>query len=463
MSRTTVVEPGTATGNRWSVVIAVGLIVFMATLDTSVVTVALPRMQADLGVGTELGQWMLLGYLLPLIALTLPAGRWVDRVGPRAAQVGSVAGFAVASLAVGLSRVPAVLLLARAVQGAFAGVLFALLTVVVSAAVRPEFRGRAMAVATTVGPLGSVSGPVIGGLITDGPGWPWIFWLNVPIAAVILLVVLIRMPAGGRLLPPGRGTGADIGLLGSATAIGLAALTLSTRQPGWFAAVALAIVPVLIWCRTVSGRQVLAAIVGVRLRAALAALCGSSLATAGLMFLLPYFLQRDLGLSPSATGIALLAFPVGTVLSGPIGGVLADRIGAGRLAVAGAVVLLAGLLILLPIDAAWRPVDLAWRLLVAGIGMGIFYGPNLAVVMAEAPVGSLGVVGAVTSLVRQLGFAVGPASVTVAWAAGGSGPVGIRAGLGVIALAGVAVVLVLLPVLGNHPADAPAHRPMKTN
>src|SRR4051794_1669723 len=108
---------------RWWPVIGSGLVVFMATLDTSIVAVALPALERDFGVRTAAAEWIVLGYLLPLIALTLPAGRWLDRAGPRSALLLAVTGFTLSSLAAGLAPALGWLVGARVAQGGFAAIL----------------------------------------------------------------------------------------------------------------------------------------------------------------------------------------------------------------------------------------------------------------------------------------------------------------------------------------------------
>jgi MFS family permease len=137
--------------NRWWLVAAAGLVVFMAVLDMTAVNVALPTIERELGTRTSVTQWVVLGYLLPLIALTLPAGRWLDGVGKRAALLFSVAGFAASSVAVGLAVDIGWLIGARIVQGAFGAILLALAAVLATIAVHPQARGRALGVVTTVG------------------------------------------------------------------------------------------------------------------------------------------------------------------------------------------------------------------------------------------------------------------------------------------------------------------------
>src|SRR5699024_4371393 len=136
---------------QWSLVIAAGLAVFMAQLDTLVVGVALPTIAEQFNIRPNIAQWTVLGYLLPFIALTLPSGRWLGRVGTRPALTFSIIGFAVASAVTGLAPGIDVLIAARAVQGSFAAVLLALMPALASSAARPAALGRAQGIVTTLG------------------------------------------------------------------------------------------------------------------------------------------------------------------------------------------------------------------------------------------------------------------------------------------------------------------------
>jgi len=181
--------------NQWWLVVAAGPAVFMASVDLSIVTAALPVIEHDLGLSTSTAEWVVLAYLLPLAGLALPSARWLDTVGRRPALAFSLTGFALASLAAGLATNLGWLIGARLAQGAFGALLFALVPALATTAVQPEARGRAMGLITTLGPLGLISGPVLGGLLVEGPGWPWIFFVNLPVSLVVLL-------AGLRLLAP---------------------------------------------------------------------------------------------------------------------------------------------------------------------------------------------------------------------------------------------------------------------
>lgn len=429
----------------WTLVATAGVAVFMAQLDTTAVNVALPAIQHDLGTGTGTTEWVVLGYALPLIALALPAGRLLDRAGRRAALTVAVAGFAAASTLAGLAGDIGWLVAARVVQGGFGALLFALVPVLATTAVRPAARGRAMGVVMTLGPLGGVSGPALGGIVIETLGRSWIFYLNVPVSAVIIAAGYARLPAGRPLPVPGRDWIAESVTLGGAAAVVMVAFSLTAGHgPAWFALAPAAVPFVLAWRRTAGSG---AARELVRLPAAAGphlALLAEMGAVMAAQFLVPFHL-RAAGVRPAEIGVTMLAFPAAVMVAGPAGGVLADRWGPRRPAVIGTVVLTAGLALTVPLDPGWGPAALAWRLAVAGLGAGLFAGPNQAQVMAAAPRRLLGTAGGSTSLARQLGVALGPALATTAWGSSGYDPAGMRLAFGLataLALASVAALTV---------------------
>lgn len=430
--------------NRWLPVVGAGLAVFMAGLDMGVVNVALPAIEADLGSDVTVVQWVMLGYLLPLVGLALSSGRWVDLVGKRAAFVFGAAGFALASAAAGAAPTLAWLIGARVLQGAFAAVLFALTPVLPTLMVRPEARGRAMAVITTVGPLGLITGPALGGVLVSTVGWEWIFYLNVPVAVSAIGLVLAAMPGDGPLRPPNRTLVAEAGLLAAAGMFLLLGLSLTANDGlGWLALVLLALPPVLLWRRMPSSRPAATLVRTPGLTGPLLALLATMIPVGLLQFEAPFYLQQVLHASPGVTGATLLAFAVATALAGPVGGFLADRWSARHTALAGAVIVTAGVALITPLGADWTPIDLAWRLALVGIGSGLFNGPNLTAAMAATPKDLMATTGASTSLARQLGFALGPALATTIWALSSSPPIGMRMAVGLAVAAGLLGVLAL--------------------
>ncbi|WP_028923046.1 MFS transporter [Pseudonocardia acaciae] len=433
-----------ARGNRWWPVVGAGMAVFMAGVDTSAVAVALPAITEDLGSAVALGQWVVLGYLLPLIGLALPVGRWVDRVGRRAAFTFGAGGFAVASALVGVAPGLGWLVAARVAQGAFGAMLFSLTPVLPAVMVRPEARGRAMAVVTTVGPLGLIAGPAVGGALVGTLDWPWIFYLNVPVAAVAIAMVRVGMPDDGPLRAPRRAWLVEAGLLGSASASVLLGLSLAAADGlGWLAVVGVAALPLAAWTRLPSAGPVVALVRAPGLAGPLLALLAAMLPIGLVQFVAPFYLQGVLGEPVAVVGLTLLAFAVATAAAGPIGGVLADRWGARRTALAGAVLAALGVGLLAPLDAEWAPGDVAWRLAVLGAGAGLFNGPNLAAAMAATPPRLLATAASATSMARQLGIALGPAVATVSWALSGYTPTGMRTAVGIAC----ATALLAVPAL----------------
>ncbi|GLZ13650.1 MFS transporter [Actinomadura sp. NBRC 104425] len=446
--------------DRWPLVAAMGLVVFMATLDTSAVAVALPAMERDFGVRTAATQWVVLGYLLPLVAVTLPAGRWLDRVGARPALVALVGGFTLAGLAAGAAPGLAWLVAARVVQGAFAGTLFALIPLITTRAVRSGRVARATSLVMTLGPLGAVSGPALGGLIVQAWGWPGIFYVNGPLGVLVVAVALAQLAPAGPLRPPTRDLLAECAVLAVATGSLLLGFSLAAgRGPGWLALSLAAAPPLLLWTRMDASRPARALVRTPGVTGPLLLVLLNAVAVALVEFLAPFYLQRELGLSAAAAGTAILAFPAGMMLAGPLGGLLADRWSASRTVGLGVLVGGLGAALMIPLDPAWSPADLSWRLAVTGAGTGLSTGPNFAMLMLNAPGEAHGTAGAAQSLARQLGFSLGPALATTAWALSGYALSGMRGGMALAAAASVVALLVHWRTgRSSSPAAAPADR-----
>ncbi|MGP4028693.1 MFS transporter [Actinomadura sp. 3N407] len=443
--------------DRWWLVAATGLAVFIAQLDVTIVNVALPTIEHEFGTGTSLTEWVVLGYVLPLIALSLPSGRWLDRVGRRQALVFAVTGFAVAGVAAGLAPGIGWLLAARVVQGAFGAALFALVPVLTTIAVRPQMRGRAMAVVMTLGPLGGVAGPGLGGLIIESLGWPWIFYLNVPVSALVIVIARSQLRPGRRLRVPDRSWTAETGLLGAAAVAVMLALSLGAGGgPAWLLLAPLAVPFVLAWWRLPAGRPVRELIAVPGMRGPHLALLTEMTAIMTVQFLIPFHLLQG-GTSPSTTGMTMLALPIGIMVAGLAGGVLSDRWGAKRTAAGGLVVLSLSLASfeLLGFDAGWGPAELAVPLTLVGVGAGLFAGPNQTMAMGLSPHHLLATTGASTSLVRQLGVALGPALATVTWSMTDYRFEGMRLAIG---MAFCMAVLSLAALLIRSPSDREDHK-----
>ena len=421
-------EPDTR--NHWLVVVAAGLAVFMATVDASIVNLALPAIGRDFAASPGQTEWTVLGYLLPMTALILPAGRWLDSVGRRPAMVLAVGGFAVASAAGAASPALSALTAARMAQGAFGAMIAAQVPALVTQAVQPGARGRALGIIGALGPLGAASGPAVGGILVETMGWRSVFLVNVPVSLIVTALMRRHLaPAAERLRGPGRSQLTNAVLLAGACGALLAGLTLATSHGIAWLALVLPAVPLLAaWFRRPDGRAV-RAIAAPGLRASLSALAMLAMAGSGVQYLMPFFMIRFLHASAVHTGLAVLAYPLAMGLTAPVGGLLADRWSARRTALTGAWMVAVADLLLCQTSVSVRPVDLSWRLTLVGLGMGLFSGPNQTTIMNLAPRHALATAGAATALTRSLGFALGPALCTLIWAASGYSATGLKMAL----------------------------------
>ena len=407
----------TETRNRWWLVIAAGLAVFMVALDSSIVNVALPSIGQSFHAPATVSEWAIIGYLLPAVALVLPAGRWLDRSGHRPAFVLAVSGFAFSSALAGAAPAIGWLIAARVLQGGFGALLAAIFPALVAGAVNPAVRARAMSLVATLGPLGAVAGPALGGFLTGTVGWPAIFYVNVPVSLLVIAIGWRTIEAGGGLRLPDRGWLFESLLLATATTFLLGALTQApARGLVWLLAAIVALPLMVFWSWLPASRPVAELVRSSGLGAPLAALLLNVTGIAGAAYIAPFFLEQRLHASSAVTGLAVLAFPLGMALTSSLGGYLADRWQARGMTVIGTLVIALGLVLLAPLSNAWQPLDLSWRLAVVGVGIGLFAGPNMAVAMQQAPAHLLGTAGAATSLARSLAFALGPALATVPWA-----------------------------------------------
>lgn len=420
---------------QWWTVIAVGVAVFVAGLDMSITNVALPTLAREFDVGASGVTWVVLAYNLPLVALLLPLGRWVDVLDKRGAFLVAVLGFAVASALCGLAPSLPWLIGARLLQGAFGALIGVLIPVLAFGAVDEEQRGRAMGIVGTLGPLGSVSGPAVGGLLLASFGWRSIFFAVVPACLLAALIGWRAISPGreGAFALPRRAWVAEATLLFAATAALFLALgqtpAAGSVGPVSLALFGIAILGVIIWRRLPAAEPVVTLVSTRDFGAAAGGFVLLTTVGGALYYLPPFFLQDVLRLPPQEIGLTLLAWPLAMSAAGPLGGYLADKWGTRPASLLGAVWIVGSLALLSPLSAEWSSVDVAWRLALIGVGAGLFTGPIQAALMSAAPAHLIGTAGAISGLARSLGFALGPALASAVWVYAGSGVGGMRASI----------------------------------
>ncbi|MPZ81579.1 MAG: DHA2 family efflux MFS transporter permease subunit [Actinophytocola sp.] len=432
-----------------AVLAAVGIPMFMVTLDNLVVTTALPVIKTNLGASLTDLQWFVNAYTLSFAALLLTAAALGDRLGRRRMFLFGISLFTVASAACALATEPWMLTAARAVQGAAGAAVMPLSLTLLAAGVPERLRNAAVGIWGGISGLGVAVGPVVGGAVTDGLDWTWIFWLNVPVGLVavpVAALVLRESRGGARRLDP-------LGLVLSSGGV-LAAVwgVVHGSDHGWTSR------PVL--TALIGGGVLLAAFLAWERRAAAPMLPlrlfrsrGFSVVNAvaftfsagvfGSVFLLAQFFQVVQGLSPLEAGVRTLPWTMAPMVVAPLAGLLVGRVGARVLIATGQLLLAAGLgWISVASTVAVAYPALVVPLALAGIGMGLTFAPMSTTTLASVPVDSHGVASGTNNTLRELGVAVGVAVLASVFAArGGYGsPASFVAGLGPALWVGAAVV-----------------------
>ncbi|MBU3066897.1 DHA2 family efflux MFS transporter permease subunit [Nocardia sp. NEAU-G5] len=443
-----------------AVLVAVGVPMFMVTLDNLVVTNALPVIKHALGASLTDLQWFVNAYTLSFASLLLTASALGDRLGRRRMFMGGIALFTAASAACALATEPWMLIAARAVQGFGAAAVMPLSLTLLSAAVPENKRSVAIGIWGGISGLGIAVGPVVGGAVVDGLSWQWIFWLNVPIGIAVLPVVarvIGESRSGSRRLDP-------VGLVLAASGV-LAVVwgVVHGSGDGWTSARVLVAL--------VTGGVLLAVMIGWELRTtdpmlplrlfrsrAFAVTNVTSFTFAigvfGAIFLLAQYFQVVQHLSPLQSGIRTLPWTMVPMVVAPVAGLVVDRVGARTLLVGGYALLAAALGWMAAITTVGSGfVAFVGPFVLAGIGMGLTFAPGATVVMASAAPEDRAMASGTNNTVREVGVAMGVAVLSSVFASRGSylSPQGYVDGLvpavwlGAVVVAIGVVVALLLP------------------
>ncbi|MEV4758692.1 DHA2 family efflux MFS transporter permease subunit [Micromonospora sp. NPDC049559] len=446
-----------------AVLAAVGVPMFMVTLDNLVVTTALPVIKTELGASLTDLQWFVNAYTLPFAALLLTAAALGDRIGRRRLFLAGIALFTLASAACALATEPWMLTAARGVQGAAGAAVMPLSLTLLAAAVPDRLRNAAVGIWGGISGLGVAVGPVVGGAVTNGLHWSWIFWLNVPVGVVALVLV-------ATVLRESRGTAPrldPVGLVLSAT--GMLALIwgiVHGQDHGWTSGRVLGAITagvVLLGAFVLWERRAPAPMLPLRLfRSRAFSLVNAvsfafSLGVFGSVFLLAQYFQVAQGYDPLGAGVRTMPWTMAPMVVAPTAGLLVGRVGARSLVVTGQVLLAAALGWLALVSTADADyATMVVPLALAGIGMGLTFAPLSTVTLSSVPAESRGVASGTSNTIRELGVAVGVAVLASVFASRGDYTSGdsFVAGLEPAVLVGAAVVavgaLLALGLPGRH-------------
>jgi len=396
---------------QWATLAIVALATFMTTLDASIVNISLPSIarafHRPIGGAVE---WVIIAYLAVIAASLLTFGRLSDLVGRKRVWMAGLAVFTLGSICCGAAGSLPQLVGARLFQGLGAALILAPSFAIIADAFPPSARGRAFGLNSVVFAVGTSLGPTLGGLITEHLTWRWIFYVNVPLGVLGLLASHRVLDSAG---PRACGS-LDVRGAASAAA-GFALLTLSLslgQQWGWTSprlVTCLALAVATLVAAVLIERQVPHPVVDLALlrervfASALGSLTLSMLALFGVSFMLPFYFEELRGFSVERSAVMLTPLPLTIAVVAPLSGTLADRLGSRWLAAGGLALASLGLVLLARLDETSTTGEIVVRLVLTGIGQGLFQSPNTRALMNAAPSGAAGEASGLLNTARTIG------------------------------------------------------------
>jgi DHA2 family multidrug resistance protein len=408
--------------NPWLIAISVMLGTFMEVLDTTVVNVSLPHIAGNLGATVDEATWVLTSYLVAN-AIILPMTGWLaNHFGRKRILMMSIGGFTIASVLCGMAPNLPALLLFRVLQGATGGGLQPLSQAIMLEAFPPEKRGRAMAfwgLGIVVAPM---LGPVLGGWLTDSYTWRWLFYINLPVG-ILGLIMSKTFVFDPVYIKRGRG-GIDfwgIGLL----AIGMGALQIMLdkgQEEDWFESRFIVVLAILaaVGLGVFIVNELLRAhpIVNLRIFRVRTYATGVFLMTTlgfvlyGSLVLVPIFLQTLLGYSALDSGVAMLPRGLGSFLAMPVVGILSAKVEPRKLLTGGLLVAAFSLWQLSWINLNAGYWNIFWPQFIQGISMAFIFVPLTTATHDPVPREQMGNATSIFNVMRNIGGSIGIASVT---------------------------------------------------
>jgi EmrB/QacA subfamily drug resistance transporter len=422
MTAVTVEPPFLATRRGKLTLLLLCAVAFLDFIDASIVNLALPDIRNDLDFSAQGLQWVLSGYLLTYGGFMLLGGRAGDLLGRRRVLVTGTVVFALASLVGGFAGTAEVLVGARLVQGLGAAMMLpAALSLLTTSFKEGKERNTALGVWGAVAGLASAAGVFLGGVLTEGPGWRWVLWVN-PLISVVLIAAIIWLIPGERRRAPL----ANFDILGSILVTGGMLLLVyglvKAPDQGWGSgrtigelAGALALLVAFVANEQRSTRPLVPLSI-FRVKGLAAADVTQLVALAGLLsmfFFLTLYMQNVLGYSPIQAGAAYLPFTVGVAVSAGVSSQLLSRVGTRPVMVVGALIAAGGLYVLsrIPVDGHYLS-DLFPGMMVVSVGLGAVFVAVTTAANAGVSADRAGLAAALLNASQQVGGALGLAIFT---------------------------------------------------
>jgi EmrB/QacA subfamily drug resistance transporter len=455
--------------SKWLVLGLLAFVQFMLVVDITVVQIALPSIGTDLGLSRQSLTWVVTTYTLVFGGLMILGGRLADLLGARRTLLVGLVVFTLASAASGLAGSAAVLIVGRGAQGLGAALLSPAALAIVTTTFHERDRSRALGVWAAIGGAGAAAGVLLGGLLTAGPGWQWVFFVNVPIGAVVLVLLPRLVPAQ---VGAGRGSVDVPGALLVTAATGLLIYGLvNAGEDGWGAVSTLGVLAaavdsyglfLLVEARTAAPLMDLRTMGRRPVVSGMFLMLVATGLLLGLFFLTSPLLQEVRGYSALETGLVFLPVALAITAGAQLGGHLIGRIGGRAVATGSFLVIAVGAALLTQVgESVWTGVLPGF--LLAAFGVGPLFVTAMTTTLANVPAAEAGVASGVVTTFHELGGSIGVAVMSTVAAASFAGPVvigtdGFSAGYAACAIAaGVSGVIALVLVPGGKALVVAGH------
>jgi EmrB/QacA subfamily drug resistance transporter len=397
------------------IVIVVALGSFMAGLDATIVNIALPSISKSLDITTVTSSWVLNAYLIILVSLLLAASRLGDIRGYTKLFLGGFALFTLGSALCGLSSTIGVLIISRMIQAVGGAAIAALGAVMVTSYLPSSVRGQALGIVAMFTMLGAALGPVIGGFLTSVYSWPFIFYVNVPVGIIAILLGMRILPSKPPVSPNAKLDIPGVGLVFVALStliFGLTTIQGAAPAMGGIAIMLSVIFWLLFFARERHAKEPL---IDLKLFSNRAYTLQNfdilliQMAMAGVMVLMPFYLEMVKGVTTGNSGAILLALPIGMILTAPISGKISDVIGTKKPIIFGFIIAAVSLWLLSTLSPESSIGHVSIYLFLLGAGTGVAYSPLNSAVMGESPVQDRGATSGLLKMMTNLGSSLGVA------------------------------------------------------
>jgi EmrB/QacA subfamily drug resistance transporter len=407
-------------GNQWAILLTLSLGFFMTLLDLTIVNIAIPSMLDQLNASLDEVLWVMNAYVLILAVLLITCGRLGDLHGPRTLFIAGVAVFTVASLLCGLSQTPAELIGARVIQGLGAALLLPQTMTLIISTFPADRRGAAMGIWGAVAGVATIAGPTVGGLLVTALDWRWIFFVNLPVGVLVLVMAVRIIPD----IRPGRRHKLDVtGVLIATVSLFCLVFGLTEGQryswnAGIWALLGGGLVLLVVFVLQQRSRQDNEPLVPFALfrdrnfTVMNFVAAAVSVGMVGVFLPMTIYLQSVLGFSALKAGLVMAPASVVSMFLAPVAGRFSDKIG-------GKYILIVGLT-LYGLGTAWvlaiADVGTDWTaflppFIVTGIGIGGVFAPLATVAMRNVEPRMAGAASGFMNTIRQVGSVIGSASV----------------------------------------------------